>query len=108
MADLLFLAPGCKQLNNKVVPDERKFWKTVSLLFYEKVFRKETIMQKDNNRIRTNNQEVVEIFGNCFSNITQNLQIDKNVAEMTENVDTSDPVLKTINKYEKHPSIIKI
>ena len=33
---------------------------------------------------------------------------DSNLAEITENLSTSYPVLKAIKKYEKHPSIIKI
>ena len=32
-----------KQLNNKVISDNKKFWQTISPLFLEKVFCKETI-----------------------------------------------------------------
>ena len=95
-----------KQLNNKVVSDTRKFWQTISPLFSEG-FRKETIILKDSNRTITKNHELAETFNTFFSNITQNLKIDSNLVEITENLNISDPVLKAIKKYEKHPSIIK-
>ena len=97
-----------KQLNNKVISDNKKFWQTISPLFSEKAFRKETIILKDSNRTITNNHELAETFNTFFSNITQNLKIDSNLVEITENLNISDSVLKAIKKYEKHPSIIRI
>ena len=95
-------------MNNKVISDNRKVWQTVSPLFSEKAFRKETILLKDNNRTKANNRELAETFKPFFINITQNLKIDSNLVEITENLSTSDPVLKAVKKYEKHTSIIKI
>ena len=86
----------------------KKFWQTISPLFSEKAFRKETIILKDSNRTITNNHELAETFNTFFSNITQNLKLDSNLVEITENLNISDPVIKAIKKYEKHPSIIKI
>ena len=97
-----------KQLNNKIVSDNRKFWQTIGPLFSEKTVCKETLILKDNNRTITNNHELAESFNTFFSNITQNLKIDGNLVEITENLNTSNPVLKVIKKYEKHPSTIKI
>ena len=39
------------QLDNKIVTDNRKFWKEVSPLFSEKTFRKESIILKE--RVKT-------------------------------------------------------
>ena len=97
-----------KQLNNKVVSSNRKFWQKISHLFSAKAFSNETIILKHNNRTITNNHELAETFNTFFSNITQNLKIDSNLVEITENLNTSDPILKAIKKYEKHPCIIKI
>ena len=97
-----------KQLNNKVISDNKKFWQAISPLFSERAFRKETIILKDSNRTITNNHELAETFNTFFSNITQNLKLDSNLVEITENLNISDPVIKAIKKYEKHPSIIKI
>ena len=97
-----------KQLNNKVISDNKKCWQTISPLFSEKAFRKETIILNNRNRTVTNNQELAETFNTFFSNITQNLKVDSNLVEITENLNISDPVLKATKKYERHPSIIKI
>ena len=59
-----------KQVNNKVISDNKKFWQTTSPLFSEKAFRKETIILKDCNRTITNNHEPAETFNTFFSNIT--------------------------------------
>ena len=59
-----------KQLNNKVVSDNRKFWQTISPLFSEKAFCKETVILKDTNRTVTNNHELAETFNTFFSNMT--------------------------------------
>ena len=90
-----------KLLNNKIVFDSSKFWQTISPLFSEKVFCKETIALKANNRIITNNQELAETFNTFFSNTSQNLRIDSTLVEITQNFNTSDSVLKATKKYEK-------
>ena len=97
-----------KQLNNKVISDNKKFWQTISPLLSEKSFRKETIILKDSNRAITNNHELAETFNTFFSKITQNLKLDRNLVEITENLNISDLVIKAIKKYEQHPSIIEI
>ena len=63
---------------------------------------------KDSNRTITNNHELAATFDTFFSNIAQNLKLDSNLVEITEKLSISDPVLKAINKCEKHPSAIKI
>ena len=82
-----------------IVSDNRKFWQTISPLFSEKALRKETIILKDSNRTITNNHELVETFNNFFSNITQNLKINSNLVEITENLNISGPAFKALKKY---------
>ena len=65
-------------------------------------------MLKDNNITTKSNHELAENFNTVFSNITQNLKADRNLVEITQNLNTSDPVLKVIKKYEKYPSIIEM
>ena len=45
------------QLDNKIVIDNRKFWKAVSPLFSEKTFRKESIILKEHGKTITNNKK---------------------------------------------------
>ena len=73
-----------------------------SPIFRESV-SKETIILRNSNRTIANNNELAETFNTFFSNITQNLKLDSNLVEITENLTISDPVLKAIKKYEKHP-----
>ena len=40
-------------LNNKIVTDNRKFWKTISPLFFEKAFHRERITLKESNRTQS-------------------------------------------------------
>ena len=48
------------QLNNKVISDNKKFWRTISPLFSEKAFLEETIILKDSNRTIMNNHELAK------------------------------------------------
>ena len=45
------------QLDNKIVNDNRKFWKAVSPLFSEKTFHKESIILKEHGKTITNNKK---------------------------------------------------
>ena len=76
--------------------------------FQKKALPKEKIILKANNRTIMINYELAETFNIFFSNITQNIQIDSNILEITQDFNTSDPVSKATGKYEKHPNIIKI
>ena len=96
-----------KVINNKVVSDNRKFWQKISP-FSEKALPKETIILKADSRTIMINHELAETFNIFYSNITQHIKIDRNLLEITQDLNTSDPVLKAIRKYEKHLSIIKI
>ena len=95
-------------LNNKIVTDNRKFWKTISPLFSEKTFHRECITLKESNKTITNNVELAETFNTFFSKIVPNLNIDSNLGDNITNPNITDPVFCAIQKYEKHPSILKI
>ena len=55
-----------------------------------------------------NNPKLAETVNTFFSNITQNLKIESNLVEFTENLNISGPILKATKMYENHPSIIKM
>ena len=50
------------QLDNKIITDNRKFWKEVSPLFSEKTFRKESIILKENGKTIPDNKKLAETF----------------------------------------------
>ena len=46
---------------NKIVTDNRKFWKTLTPLFSEKAFHRECITVKESNKIIANNVKLDEM-----------------------------------------------
>ena len=72
----------------------------------EKAFHRECITLKESNKTNTNN--VAETFNTFFSKIVPNLNIGQNLGDNITNPNITDPVFYTIQKYEKHPSILKI
>ena len=62
----------------------------------------------EDNKIINDPQEIAEIFNNFFGNVVKELDIADNVVEFCECDDIEDPILKSIKKYEYHPSILKI
>ena len=94
--------------------DNKKFWKTVKPLFSEKPISTENITLIENNVIVTEDEKVANIFNSCFSNAVKNLNIEYNehcsfdkyfLCKETEN---EDFILRAIDKFERHPSILKI
>ena len=53
-------------LNNKIVTDNRNFWKATIPLFSKKTFHKECIILKESNKIIKNNEELAETFNTFF------------------------------------------
>ena len=56
-------------LNNKIITDNRKFWKTISSFLSEKAFHRECITLKESNKTVTNNAELAETYNTFFSKI---------------------------------------
>ena len=95
-------------LNPSLVNDNKTFWKVIKPLFSSKSYTKESITLVHNNEIIEDDRKISEIFNDFFSNAVKslNIEIDQNILYNVE--DIKDPILKSIKKYEKHPSIIKI
>ena len=63
-------------LDTNLVTDNRKFWKTVKLLFSEKHFSNNKITFLEGDEIISDDQEIAEIFNDYFVNIVVNLDIE--------------------------------
>ena len=68
------------ELDNRVLKDNRKFWKTVNPLFPEKTYQKESIeiISKDTEETITTKEEVAETFNSFSSSIVNNLKVELN------------------------------
>ena len=95
-------------LNPSVISDNKKFWRTSKPLFSDKVTTSKSITLVENQDICSDNESVALIFNAFFSNVVNNLNIERNDDILNDNITDLDPVPKAINKYDKHPSILKM
>ena len=96
------------KLDNKNISNSKKFWKSVAPLFSEKSFQKESIILFENETYISEDNKVAEIFNNFFSNVVKQLHLDDGNKCFTNSPNISDPILKAIEKYETHSSILMI
>ena len=61
------------QLDPKVVSDTKKFWKTVKLLFSNKIQSTSCIALLENDTVESDEGKVAEIMNNYFVNIAETL-----------------------------------
>ena len=86
--------------------DNIKFWKLVKLFFTGKKSTNTKITLIKGNEIISDAAECAEIMNNFFSDVAINLAVDRNID--TEATNASGPVTIAIEKYNNHPSIIKL
>ena len=96
------------KLDNKIISDSRTFWKSISPLFSEKSFQKESISLFENSRYVCEDNEIAEIFNTFFSNIVKELSLIDIAGDISTASNISDPILKIIVKYENHSSLLAI
>ncbi|NRA91023.1 MAG: hypothetical protein HRU43_07880, partial [Simkaniaceae bacterium] len=101
-------------LNPSLICDNKKFWNTVKPLLSEKTMSTDSITLVENNVMISDDLKVAEIFNYSFSTAVKNLNIENYehfsfdeyfLCKETEN---KDLVLRAIEKYQNHPSIVKI
>ena len=96
------------KLNPCNVSDNKLFWKKVKPAFSDKNVSTDHITLIENEQIICDDDEVAKIFNNFFVNAvkTLNITMDPNFISDTSNI--QDPVLMAVEKYQNHPSILKI
>ena len=92
----------------KNVIDNRKFWKTLKSMLSNKFVNSAKITLVDNEKIITNDKEIVKVLKDFFSNITKNLNIPHKSHTYSVIEILRDPTLKAILKYCKHPCFLAI
>ena len=101
-------------LSPSSICDNKTFWKSVKPLFTDKTTSTDNITLVENKLIVSDDETISEIFNDFFSNAVKNLNIepyelfsfDKYFLSVVSEND--DPINTAINKYEDHPSILKI
>ena len=90
-----------ENLKNKVVTDNKKFWKNKSPIFSKKNFHRECITLKQSNKRITNNEELAETLNILFREIVPNLNLDNNLGDNVTNSNIADTFFSTIKKSNK-------
>ena len=95
----------------KVFEDNRKFWKAIKPLFSDKHnFSQRNVIIEEKGKLISNNTEVAEILNNYFIDAVESLDIDPFIINDSISEDDTEKshIENIINKYETHPSILKI
>ena len=98
-------------LNNMQAADVNKnnFWKTIGPFFSNKsVKQAKKLILIEQNDIVPDDSKVAEIFSKHFSEITKSLNIPEYATKDNNFTKIEDPVLRAIEKYKDHPSIVRI
>ena len=97
------------KLDYNVNSENKTFWTTAVSHFLEKDFHKEFIILNTNAKVISNNDELEEIFNNHFSELVENLDIDKTPTSSISSSDHTDLIFDETKKYEYHLNgIIKV
>ena len=86
----------------------KAFWKTVKPFLSDKITSKEKITLIEENKIVSNDENTAQVFNTFFSNIVGSLNIPEYVTNDPISDNISDPIIKIIVKYRKHPSILTL
>ena len=84
------------------------FWKTVKPMFSNKSVNRESITLVKRDKILSENLEVAETFNAFFSNIVKDMSIAWGQELLTEADHIEDPVLRIIERFKKHTSVVAI
>ena len=95
-------------LQCKKIIDDKSFWKHVKPLLSEKNARSDKITLVEDNSILQNNDKIAETFNNFFTSAVSNLKIPSFVDPSVEIDHTENPILRIIEQYKNHPSIVAI
>ena len=98
----------CGNLDPKKVADNRIFWRTVKPFLSNKSIENEKIILVEKEEILTNDSSVAKVLNNFFSNIVKTLGISDYMHSHPLAKEVNDPTLRTIMKYQNHPSVLTI
>ena len=95
-------------LNVKNITDNKTFWKTFGPNFSIKKPINENISLWGKNRSIAYEKSIAKVFNDYFTSIIKHLHIERNKFNSKHLKLSSNPVLSAVNKFQNHPSILKI
>ena len=95
-------------MNVKDITDNKKFWKTVGSNFSSKKPINENISLWEKNRLITDEKSIAKVFNDYFTSIIKHLHIERKEFDSKNVKFSNNAVLSAVNKFQNHPSILKI
>ena len=95
-----------KNISAKSILDNKKFWKVVKPLFSDKFQNDSEIKIVNGNSIISNDRQIAKEFSSFFHDSVNNLNIPS--VQFVELENSANSIEEIVNKYKKHPSIVKI
>ena len=96
-----------ENLNISSITDNKFFWKTVSPHSTGKnASENNKITLAGGGKVLTDDAKIAETFNSFFGNMVNTLNVEKDL--FCDTGDETDPLLRAIKKYSKHPSILRI
>ena len=90
------------------IEDIKSFWKVVKPLLSDKSNIHSNIKIVKDNNILESDKEIADTFNQKFSNIVNDLEINFEWEPTIISEENEDPIAKAIEKFQNHPSILKI
>ena len=97
-----------KLLDTHDLADNRSFWKTIKPIFTDEIQISQPINLLEKGKIINNDVKIAEVFNEYFENITYELGLTENKANLSFSENIENPIEKAVHKYKNHPSIKKI
>ena len=102
----------CNNLDHRKVADNKSFWKYIKPLFSDKSSNSNKITLVEKDLILEKNDDIAETFNDFFTSVVSNLNIPRYQDPFTDSDQienrTEHPILRIIEQYKNHPSIIAI
>mgnify|MGYP001793765379 FL=1 len=94
-------------LDHKLIADNKTFWKTLGPCFSEKSKTSTNITLVEEELVQ-DSKKIADIFNGYFSNVVASLNIPKYEVASGQTGSSKDPLLKSIENFKNHPSILMI
>ena len=95
-------------MNVKNITDNKTFWKTVGSNFSSKKPINENISLWEKNRLITDEKFIAKVFNDYFTSIIKHIHMERKEFDSKKVKFCSNAVFSAVNKFQNHPSILKI
>ena len=88
-----------KHLDTHDLTDNKKFWKAIKPIFTDKIQTSQTINLLEKGKIISDDMKIAEVFNEYFANITDELELTENTANLSFSENIEESIDKAVQKY---------